>query len=298
MRKINRLAILLSMGAGIVLFSLSSCDIDHGLKPPETRISGYVIFDGPPPPPSVAEVRVVAAKRFPPVNLTSDVIFSNQLKFNRDPSRTRPDTVAFEIITAPGSYPATGALWREGGQAWELTNVLGIYTDPLQLAPKVITIDEQNPVFDDVVIESNWQLANRNAFIEGEITFRGEWPQNTELLALAVFPIVPNPQNPLQFLTLQALDIAIPTFSSTPFRYRTRVPAGTHRFIAVFWKGRGSGLLDIRAIGFHRCAGDTLVPRAVVVADSTTASGSDIIVDLSSLPRGVDYALTGALCDK
>ncbi|MFQ5632589.1 MAG: hypothetical protein ACE5I1_27795, partial [bacterium] len=105
----------------IVIFSLS-CEIDHGLAPIQTKIMGHVIFDGPSPGSNVAEVRVAATKNFPPQNLTTDVIYSNQLEFSRDPGRTQPDTARFEISAPPGEYQALGVLWRESGRSWEITN--------------------------------------------------------------------------------------------------------------------------------------------------------------------------------
>ena len=284
-----RLALLVAAA----LLGTFACDIEHGLAPIQTKIRGIVVFDGPPPGSNVAEVRVAATKNFPPQNLTTDLLYSNQLQFNRDPNRVGPDTVAFEISAPPGTYPAIGVLWREGGKSWEITNIIGIYTDLAVLAPKEVVVDEQTPIVDDVSIFGDWQLARRNAFLEGDIHFKGEWPPDSEILALAVFPIVPDPNNQLEFLTLQALDFAIPKFREEPFHYRTRIPAGTFKFIAVFWKGKSSGIFDIRAIGFHSCPNDSTAPKTVVVPDGGTVTGVDITVDLSSLPGGAHYRLGG-----
>jgi hypothetical protein len=288
------LAILLIVS----FFTSQSCDIDHGLAPIQTKIMGQVIFDGPPPGSNVAEVRVAATKNFPPENLTTDLIYSNQLEFNRDPNHTGPDTVTFEIVAPPGKYQALGVLWREGGKSWEITNIVGLYTDPVALAPKKVVVSEEMPVITGIEIRADWQLARRNSFLEGNIHFKGEWPEETEILALAVFPIVPNPENPLEFLTLQSLDIAIPLFRTEPFHYRSRVPAGTFKFIAVFYKSKSGGLFDVRAIGFHSCPGDSTLPKAVVVPEDASVTGVDIVVDLSSLPAGARYRLDGGECKK
>lgn len=286
---------LLFLAAPWLLLVQSGCDIDHGLAPITTKIRGKVEFSGPAPLGNVSEVRVAAAKIFPPVNLTSDLLYSNQLEINRDTSRTDSYIIDFEISATEGEYPAVGVLWREGGKSWEITNILGLYTDLGSLGPKPITVTAEGQS-EEILIPADWGLSHRTAFIEGDIHFKGEWPADTELLAAASFPIIPNPDNPFDFLTLQSLNIAIPTFVDGPIPYRLRVPVGTHKFISVFYKGRSGGLFDIRAVGFHSCPDDSTMPRAVTVGHEETASDIDIIVDLESLPAGARYSLEGGEC--
>jgi len=273
---------------------LSACKIDHGLAPLKTRIRGKILFQGPTPPEYVAEVRVVAAKRFPPENLTSDVIFSERLPFDPQKDPARLDTVRYELVAEARTYPAVGVLWRRAGAPWELTNILGIYTDPLQFAPKPVTVDETNPVVEGVDILANWDLAFRDAYIQGTIYFRGTWPEDTEILALGMFPIIP--KTAVEFLTIKALDITIPLFREEPYSYRTPVASGVYKFIAVFWKGRNTSIFDIRAIGFYACPGDSLLPLSVAVQPGETKTGVDIVVDFSHLPAGVPYKTVEEPC--
>ncbi len=283
--------LILIMGTFAALWG--ACEIDHGLKPIQTKITGRILFQNPPPP-YAAEARVVATRRFPPENLTSDVLFSGKLSFRRDLPASAIDTVHYEIVAEAGEYPAVGVLWRRSGEEWNITNILGIYTDPLQFAPKPVIIDEQHPVVEHVDILADWELAYRDAFVEGDIYFVGEWPENTEILALGMFPIIP--KNQIEFLTIKALDITIPLFRSEPYHYRTPVASGTYKFIAVFWKGKGSAIFDIKAIGFHACPTDSLQPREVQVASGETVTGVDIVVDFSTLPGGVRYNKQGGPC--
>ena len=280
--------------AGVAL--LFSCEYDHGVEPIRTRIEGEIIFTGGPPPEDVAEVRVVATKRFPPENLTSDVIFSDRIKYSRGDDYQEPDRITYGMPAEPGTYPAVGVLWRKGGEEWDLTNVLGIYTgsDPLSFSPEEVVVDNDNPVADSINIRASWELARRDASIEGEITFLGDWPEDTEILALAMFPIIP--KSTVDFLTVKALDIAIPLFRDEPFHYRTPVSSGTYKFISVFWKGKTTSIFDIRAIGFYHCANDSLQPRTVEVATDSTATGIDITVDFSTLPGGIRYKQEEAPC--
>jgi len=290
----QRLAI--SLFANLLLLMLFSCEIDHGLEPIRTRITGKVIFDKPPTGSNISEIRVVAAKTFPPVNLTTDIILSDKLDLQQDTLSNGTVETPFEIVAPSGIYPAVGVLWREAGQSWELTNILGLYTQGLDFSPIEITLDEENPVVDDIVINAITSFTKRTAFIEGTITTKGTWPADTDLLALAVFPIVPNPANSLDFIQLQAFDITIPIFRDTPFSFRTRVPADTYPFISVFWKGKSGGLLDIRAVGFYSCGSDSTLPGTITVPENTTISGIDITIDLDSLPSGVRYQLESELC--
>ncbi len=284
---------LVTTAAALLL--ASTCSLDHGLGPIETEIRGHVLFQHPPPA-YAAEVRVVATKRFPPENLSSDVVFSNRVEFRRDLAAGQIDTVAYRIVADPGTYPAVGVLWRRSGEPWEITNILGIYTDPLQFTPKPVTLDEANPVADSVDILADWNLAYRDALVEGDISFHGEWPQDTEIMALGMFPIVPRTQ--LEFLTVKVLDIAIPLFRTEPFHYRTAVASGEYKFIAVFWKGKGSQIFNIKAVGFHACPEDSTLPRAIQVAPGETVTGVDIHVDFSTLPGGVFYRKDGAPCSQ
>ena len=288
----NRARILI-----VVVLLLPACDVNHGLTPIRSSISGSVSFQGPPIGTNVAEIRVAATKVFPPLNLTTDIIYGEKIVIDPDSLADGVQEVPFEIKAPLGTYPAVGVLWRESGRSWEVTNILGLYTDPLSFAPKPVTLSDDTLDVTDVAIVANTSYTQRNAFIEGEITFEGEWPPDTEIMALAVFPIVPNPQNPFDFLTLQALDIAVPIFREGSYNYRTRVPGGTYPFVSVFWKGKAGGLLDIRAIGFHACPGDSLSPRTVIVPENSTATGVDIVVKLESLPGGVKYNLGASMCN-
>jgi hypothetical protein len=272
----------------------NGCDYDHGIDPIRTKIKGAVIFVGGPPESYVREARVAVAKKFPPENLATDLIYSDPLVFIRDTSRVEPDTVRYELVAEPGTYAAAGVLWRKSGESWDVANILGIYTIPGQLSPAKVVISADRPVADSVNIFADWALAKRDAIISGKIAFKNKWPEDTEIVALAYFPIIPREQ--IDFLTVKALDINVPLFRENSYDYRTAVSSGEYKFIALFWKGRTTSIFDIRAIGFYHCEKDSLLPQAVAVEKDQTKSGVDFEVDFSTLPHGVNFRKDGAPC--
>jgi hypothetical protein len=279
---------------------LAGCSYDHGVEPIPYRVKGMVIFDNILPPWYVREARIALAKKFPPENLATDLIYSDPLQFNRDSSRVAPDTLHYELVVDAGYYPAAGVLWRKSGEAWDIANILGVYGIDFStgsLSPKPIVINDAHQIADSVNVYATWELTKRDAFIEGDITFKGEWPQGpegTEIVALAFFPIVPKTQ--LDFLSVKALDINVPLFRQEPFHYRTAVGSGDYKFIAMFWKGKKTSIFDIRTIGFYHCPNDSLRPRPVQVAANETKNGIDFSVDFSTLPGGVNYIKDGGDC--
>jgi hypothetical protein len=262
-----------------LLWISAGCDYDHGIDPIRTKISGEITFVGSPPG-NISEVRVAVAKRFPPVDLTQDLLYSEQLPKNQT-------TVRYEILAAPGTYAATGVLWRRSGEAWTLSNLLALYTVPLSFSPAPVTVPPATqPQPDAVNMSVDWELAKRDAYIEGDITFAGAMPLDTEIMAIAMFPIIPRTQ--FEFLTVKALDLNVP-LGVQRFHYRTPVASGEYKFVSVFWKGKSGSIFDVRAIGFYRSAADTTKPGSVTVASGGTATGINLVADFNTLPAGVQY---------
>ena len=261
-----------------------SCNYDHGMDPVHTKISGEVVFENGPPPGYVREAVFIAAKKLPPDNLLTDVAFSDPLLFDRDTARTVPDTVKYELIVDAGTYAASGVLWRRENESWDIANILGVYTAPGQITPKEIELTQEHPVADSVNIFANWDLAKRDAYIEGTITFKDEWPANTEIVALAFYPIVP--RNQFEYLIyLQGLDINIKKFVPM-HHFRTAVSSGEYKFIALFWFGKGASLANIRAVGFYDCPTDSLIPQKLLAPGGETIGGVNFDVYFSSLQDG------------
>lgn len=269
------------------LFLLLSCNQDHGMDPVRTRISGEVIFTNTPPPEYVREAVFIAAKKLPPDNLLTDVVFSDPLVFDTSRTRTEPDTVKYDLIADAGTYTAAGVLWRRQNEPWDIANILGVHTAPGEITPQEIELTPEHPVADSVDVIANWDLAKRDAYVEGTITFQDEWPANTEIVAIAFYPIIPRNQFDY-ILYLKGLDINVKKFTTT-HHFRTAVSSGEYKFIALFWFGKGASLANIRSVGFYHCPTDSLNPKAVIAPAGETVYGIDFDVHFSSLPNGVNF---------
>lgn len=270
----------------LLSFLLPGCNSDHGMDPVRTRMTGEVIFENTPPS-YVREAVFIAAKKLPPDNLLTDVVFSDPLPFDRDSNRTTPDTVKFDLIADAGKYAAAGVLWRKQNEPWDIANILGLYTEPGQITPKEIELTAEHPVEDSIYIPANWDLANRDSYIEGTITFADAWPANTEIVALTYFSQIP--RNAFEYIIyLKGLDINVKKFSQT-YRYRSAVNSGEYKFISLFWYGKGGSFNDIRAVGFYACPDDSLNPRALVAPAGGEVKDVDFTVYFSSLPHGVNF---------
>jgi hypothetical protein len=280
----------------VVLLFWIGCGYDHGIDPIPYRIKGMVIFNSGPPLWFVREARVAIAKKFPPENLITDLIYSDPLPFERDSSGVWPDTVHYELVAEVGTYAAAGVLWRRSGEPWDIANILGIYTAPGQFTPKPIVVTADKPIADSVNITADWELAKRDAYVEGDITFKSPWPKETEIVAIAFFPIIPRSQ--IDFLTLKALDINVPLFREGSYHYRTAVGSGEYKFITMFWKGKTTSIFDIRAIGFYRAQSDSSQPQFVCVQSGEEKKNINFEVDFSTLPAGVIYGKQGVPCEQ
>ncbi len=286
-KKLHRRLKKISLPA-ISLACFLSCSYDHGVDPVRTRISGEVVFTGVPPK-YVREAVFIAAKKLPPDNFLTDIVFSDPLVFDTSSTRTTPDTVKFNLIADAGKYTAAGVLWRRSGEPWDIANILGIYTEPEQIIPKEIELNAEHPVEEGVSIPANWALANRDSYIEGTITFADEWPANTEIVALTYFSQIP--RNVFEYIIyLKGLDINVKKFAPS-HRYRSAVNSGEYKFIALFWYAKGASLNDIRAVGFYHCPSDSesSIPRKVLAPRDGEVKNIDFTVRFSTLPNGVNF---------
>jgi hypothetical protein len=279
------------LAAAFLLLWASGCNYDHGLDPVPYRLKGAIIFEGGPPPFDVREARVVVAKTVPPENFTTDVIFSDPLPFDRDTLRTAPDTLHYEVVVAPGTYAITAILWRRQSQAWNIANILGLYGidfTKLEFAPKEVVIDKDHPVADSVDMRAYWPFAKRDANVAGAINFKGGWRDDTDFFVLGFYAEIPRSQ--FDYLNFSSFQFVLQRTPVASYAYSAAVSSGKYNFIALFWKGKATNLADIRALGFYRCAEDTLWPASVETNAQTPATKINFDANFAALPGGIRFS--------
>ena len=261
----------------------NACEFDQGLGLSPSKITGNVIFLGSPDTTiSVDEVRVVAAAQFPPTGV-ADIFFSNAVNFGRD-------TASYEIVVPYGNYPAIAVLWKPRGEDWALESLLGFYgfKPPLQADLLGVELTEQHPVASNVDIFGLWNFAQFDARVEGDLTFVGTWPEDTEMVLLGGFNRVPDLDNLLTALGfLGGINFTLPRNVSA-HHYEMAVRNGEYQFLGIFWKGRNIGWDKIRCIGFYRAPDDPAKPGKFTVGPSGRITGINFIADFNTLPDGVD----------
>jgi hypothetical protein len=277
MRKTCGLFLLSVMAA-----SFFSCDVDQGLGVLESRISGKVYFLGSElRPQNVDEVRVVAASNFPPQGF-GDVFFSEAIPFDGD-------SAAYEMPLPVDNYPAVAVLWKPRGEDWNFTSLLGFYgfKPPLNAQLLPVNLTNEQPVAEHVDILALWSFAQFDAHAEGEITFQGAWPEDTEIVMLGAFTVIPDLKNIVNSLVfLGGIDFAVPRFVES-YSYRMAVRNGQYQFLCLFWKDRGSAWDQIRAIGFYPAGDDPSKPGQFTLTPSGAISNINFVADFGTLPDGV-----------
>ncbi len=281
--------ILFTIGSGILLLH-SACEIDHGLEPIRSKIGGWVSFSGEKNPDLTDEVRVATIRQFPPKEI-NELLFSEIILRNEDrlPVEPRP----WEIYVSPGSYEIVAVIWKANNQSWNISDVIGIYGGTIvgdQVIPpfpfKPIVIPESGAVIDTINIETNLNKVNRDASIEGKISFEGTWPSNTGVVAIGAFLEVPAQGNILDYLLKNvALDYSVPTrVAQAEYRLRVR-STDVLKYVAVMWIEDSYDFNTIKDIGFYRDSADSSKPGTVTPKIGAT-SGIDITVDFSRFGGG------------
>jgi hypothetical protein len=207
---------LFFLAAGLAMVILISCEMDHGIEPIRSGISGTIHYLGDWPQ-NTAEVRIVAATKFPPTDL-NDLIIGDILA-------TGVDSAAYTFYLDPGEY-YLGLVWRERNAAWGIQSIFGIYTEPdTILAPSLITIADDTTIVAGKDFTADFAYARRasESSISGSVKFNGTWPQNIEnfmVIASTQFP----PQSLLDFAFSSLLpanvDSANYSISAAPDTYR------------------------------------------------------------------------------
>lgn len=250
------------------LFTFLHCDVETGLEPTRSGISGTVYFSDEWPS-STDEVMVVAATTFPPTTL-NDIIMS-------EPLPTFVDSASYVIWANPATFEAVGVVWKQVDQPWDVTNIIGIYFPTSDhFSPGQVTITNRGTLVDSVDIEADLSNARLDvdSAIEGTLRIQGEWPANAQhVLMVASQTVLPT--------SLLDITFGVPIeagFDST--MYSLSVQPGTYRLIGslVVQEGESLSIESIKGI-YRKKAGDVLPGSVVVPTDTTRVSGIDITLD-------------------
>ncbi len=154
------------------LFFLT-CEMDHGLEPIRSGISGTIRYIGDWPQ-NTAEVRIVAATKFPPSEFI-DLELGDSFLIGGD-------STTYIFYLKPGGY-YLGLIWRARNAPWGLQSIFSIYADAdTMLLPSLITIPDEKTIVAGKEIKANFANARKvtDSHISGTITFIGKWPENVE----------------------------------------------------------------------------------------------------------------------
>ena len=120
--------------------------------------------------------------------------------------------------------------------------------------------------------------------IAGTITFRGEWPANTEFVRMVVYRDYPPPS----LIAISAIGEPIPLHVKK-YDYVLELPsAGTYRWILVVWKAKNALFTDIKTLGTYYETGDSSQPGSVSVVTNRVTRGIDIVADFGVLSPGLE----------
>jgi len=243
-----------------VLLLLLSCEMDHGLEPIRSGISGTIRYIGKWPQ-NTAEVRIVGATKFPPSDL-NDLIIGDIMPLGGD-------STIYTFYLDPGDY-YVGLVWRERDAAWGIQSIFGIYTkaDTI-LTPSLITIPDDTTIVTGKDIIADFAYARRasKSNISGTITFAGNWPENVEnfmVIAIAGKKLQPESLFDLAFSGLY------PAYVDT-MNYSISAAPGSYGVVGVVIKIIDESWALDKVVGL-------LIKDIIVPTDSSQVTGNDFTV--------------------
>lgn len=248
-----------------------TCEVPTGLEPTRSGISGSIYFKGEWPE-QTDQVIVVASTVFPPTSLV-DIVMSEPLEMN-------VDTAHYTIWQNPTEFAAVGVVWKEKGQPWDVTNIIGIYfpTDD-HFSPGKVSIPDKQTLVDSVDIAADLSLARLkvNSAIEGTLSVTGDWPESAQsVLMIASKTILPT--------SLLDITFGVPIevgFDSTA--YSLFVQPATYRLIGalVIEKDKSIGFDSIKGV-YKKKPSDFFPASVSVPTDTSRATGINITIDFES----------------
>lgn len=269
---------LLLLPIAVLVVLIIGCEIDHGLYPIRYVIKGKVIFFKGSPPANTDRVEVFALKEFPPKDPQNFLYLGQSGALNL----AAGNEVNYEIQVSPTTYQLVAVLWKEKGQDWSLTGLLGFYTGGLTtILPDSVMVSREQPMADSVDIFANWEVVSKESVISGRITYEGPWPEDTQLLLLAIYKA--KPVSDISYLLLENVDYTQPVFADSS-SYRLPVNSGVYNYVVLFWVGKKiKKLTDLVPIGVYEAPDNPGSPGRVTVEPGEVKSNIDIHVDFNNI---------------
>ena len=211
------------------------------------------------------DVYLVVAPEFPPHAINEMFHSPNSIPLGKD-------TVYAEMSLPFGYYEAIALWWYSEDRKSNLADILTIPLDPNNdFLPVSFELSKESPVFETNLFPS-WNSVNRDAMIEGTVTFDGPFPNNTMATAVAAFDF--RPEKSLDYLIyLKSIDFSI---DSDPYHFSLPIRNGVVSFISVFWLPERASLTDFRTIGVYPDPQNPNRPGVVYVPPGGKVTGIDI----------------------
>ncbi|MBL7095672.1 hypothetical protein ISS22_17085 [candidate division KSB1 bacterium] len=262
----------------LILIVVIACEIDHGLYPTSYKITGEIHFFKGEPPENTDRVEVFALKEFPPQDPQNFLYLGRSGRLDY----TQGSSIKYEVQVSKTSYQLIGLLWKEKGEDWNLTGLMGFYTGGLEnFFPDSAVVTKENPVAENIDIYASWDRVSKDATISGNIKYSGAWPEDTQLLLLAVYPV--KPSSDISYFLFENLDYTQPVFVDSS-SYSLKVNSGVYNYVALYWVGKSiSNLTDLLGIGYHKNPGNSGEPGKVVISSGQEETNVDILVNFDEI---------------
>ncbi len=269
---------IVSLGIGLLIFI--ACQMDHGLRPTVYQIKGKVQFFKGDPPENTDRIEVFALKEFPPQDPQNLLYLGRSGPLDYQSGRE----VSYSVDVSPTTYQFVGVIWKEKNKDWNLTGLIGFYTgenNTFSFFPDSVEVSRENPVVEDVNFTANWELVNKDARISGKITYEGTWPEETNLLILAVYP--QKPRSDFEYLTFSNIDYSQPIAVDSS-RYELPINSGIYQYVVLYWIGKSiSKLSDMVELGFFEDKNNPGQPGRIEVQPGQTLENIDIHVNFNNI---------------
>jgi hypothetical protein len=262
----------------------AGCSGDHGLEPQPGRLVIDVFFRGTPPP-TTQGIYLIVSPQFPPHAINELFHSSNSLPIGRDSVRT--------VIDLPyGHYDAISLWWYSNETKSNLADVLAlpVVQDTVGVyKPLGFDLNRSNPS-DYVKLYPDWNKVNRDASLEGTITFNGPFPKNTMATAIAAYAY--QPKSNVEYLTyMKSIDFSVGT---NPYKYKLPIRSGTISYIVVLWLPERASMTGFTELGICEDPAAPGAPLKLKIKAGENRTGLNILADWSRAKDAVmSVAQTG-----